>query len=160
LGIVGLLAGVGIVLGIVWHLWSRTPTAGLVYTSHSIVPDETEGFISSDGRFAVLTGAIGLLAGVLAWTRRAYRGPAIATALTVGGVLGAILTDVIGRLLGGGKDTGTLNTVLARLPLQVHAIGLVGLEAALALLAYLLPALFVTADDLGREPAAARPTVD
>ncbi|MBV9594855.1 MAG: hypothetical protein JO147_13790 [Actinobacteria bacterium] len=143
------MAVVGVALGIVWHLWSRTPTQGLVYTGHSIVPDETEGFISSDGRFLVLTAPVGVLAGLFAWSQRRVRGPAATVALGLGGIVGAGLTALVGHLVAGGSESGQLNTVLARLPLRVHALGLLVIEAALALIVYLLPSLFVSDDQLG-----------
>ena len=139
---------VGALLGLVWHLWSRTPTQGLVYTQHAIIPDETEGFISSDGRFLVLTGVAGLLAALIVWFRPGGRGPLVAAALAGGGVAGALATDLVGHLAGGGSDTGPVNTLLARLPLQVHAHGLLVVEAALALIVYLICALFASRDDL------------
>ncbi len=62
---VGGLAVLGALAGLGWAAWARTATRGLVYTKTAIIPDETEGFISSDGRFAVITAVIGLGAGVL-----------------------------------------------------------------------------------------------
>ncbi|HSY15029.1 MAG TPA: hypothetical protein VK816_03510, partial [Jatrophihabitantaceae bacterium] len=46
------------------------------------------------------------------------------------------------------SDTGPVNTLLPRLPLQVHAHGLLVVEAALALIVYLICALFAARDDL------------
>ena len=148
LAVFGLVV-LGSVLGILWHFWSNTPTRGLVYTAHSIVPDETEGFVSSDGRFAVLTTVLGLLAGLLAWLWRSRRGWLMIAGLTIGAVAGSIATDLVGHLLGGGRSSGTVNTVLPRLPLQVHAYGLLFLEGAAALAVYLICALSASADDLG-----------
>jgi hypothetical protein len=153
------LVGVGALLGIGWARWSRTPTRGLVYTAHSIIPDQTEGFISSDGRFVILTGVVGILAGLLAWRWRAQRGPLAVAGLAVGTTLGALATSLVGGLLGGGKSTGTVNTLLSRLPLRVHALGCLFIEGALALIVYLLFTLFTTPDDLGR-PAAPAPLPD
>jgi hypothetical protein len=148
--IIAALAVVGALLGVAWKFWATTATRGLVYTGHAIVPDQTEGFISTDGRFAILTGITGVVAGGAIWLWRAHRGPIALAALGVGGVIGSLLTDLVGRALGGGKDTGTLNTVLPRLPLQVHAVGVLVLESLLALLVYIVCALFVSPDDLGR----------
>jgi len=150
----GLLIGlvvVGAIAGAGWAAWSRTPTRGLVYTAHSIIPDQTEGFISSDGRFVIITAVIGLAAGLIAWSRRAHRGPLMIVSLGVGTVVGAALTDLVGRLLGGGKDSGKVNTLLARLPLEVHATGLLFVEGVLAVGLYTLCAMFVAPDDLGRQ---------
>lgn len=146
---------VGALLGLVWNLWSRTPTQGLVYTAHAIIPDETEGFISSDGRFLVLTGVVGLLAALIVWFRPGGRGPLVAAALAAGGVAGALATDLVGHVSGGGSDTGAIDTLLPRLPLQVHAHGLLVVEAGLALVVYLICALFASRDDLASTRAAA-----
>jgi hypothetical protein len=153
--VVGTLLAVGLVAGLLWRAWARTPTRGLAYYNHTILPDETEGFISSDGRFVVLTSVIGLIAGLVVWSRRRHRGPIAITALAIGTVAGAALTNLVGHLVGGGSTAGKLGTQLPRLPLQVHATGLLFVEGALALLVYVLCTLFATSDDLGvdDEPA-------
>jgi hypothetical protein len=148
--VIAILVALGALLGVGWARWSRTPTRGLIYTGHAIIPDQTEGFISSDARFVVLTGVTGLLAGLLAWRWRAPRGPVAVAALAVGGVLGALVTSLVGAVLGGGRATGAINTVVPRLPLRVHALGCLFIEAALATALYLLFTLFVTPDDLDR----------
>jgi Protein of unknown function (DUF2567) len=144
------LAVVGALAGLLWSAWSRTATRGLVYTKTAIIPDQTEGFISTDGRFVVITAAIGIIAGLIAWRLRTRRGPVTVAGLAVGAVVGAGLTDLIGHLVGGGTTKGTVGTVLARLPLQVHATGALFVEAALAVAVYMLWAAFVRPDDLGR----------
>jgi Protein of unknown function (DUF2567) len=145
------LAVAGALAGLVWGAWSRTATRGLVYTKTAIIPDQTEGFISSDGRFAAITAVIGLVAGALVWRWRGARGPFTVAALAVGCALGAFLTDLVGRLIGGGTTSGTVGTVLRRLPLEVHASGLVFLEALLAVGLYVVFAAFINPDDLGRD---------
>jgi hypothetical protein len=147
--VVGALLLVGILVGLLWRLWATTPTRGLAYYNNTIVPDETEGFISSDGRFVLLTGLVGLAAGALVWLRRSRRGPIAVGALTVGTVAASALSDLTGNLVGGGSTAGKLGTQLPRLPLEVHATGLLFTEGTLALLVYLLCALFAARDDLG-----------
>ena len=118
------LVVIGAVAGFAWAAWSATATRGLIYTRTTIIPDQTEGFVSSDGRFTVITLAIGLLAGLIVWRRRGERGPGAVAGLAVGAVLGAALTDLVGHLVGGGTRDGTVGSVVTRLPLQVHALGL------------------------------------
>jgi Protein of unknown function (DUF2567) len=142
---------VGVLIGLLWRVWATTPTRGLAYYNNTIVPDETEGFISSDGRFVVMTGLVGLIAGGLVWLRRSRRGPVAAGALAVGTVAGAALTDLVGGLVGGGSTAGKLGTQLPRLPLEVHATGLLFVQGTLALLVYVLCTLFAARDDLGVE---------
>jgi hypothetical protein len=139
----------GAVVGVIWHLWSDTATRGLVYYKKAIVPDETEGFVSSDGRFVVLTAILGLLAGIACWLRPHGRGPVGVAALAIGAVLGSFVTGLVGYLIGGGSTAGAIGTQLARLPLEVHARGFYFVEAFFGLVVYLVCALFVSRDDLG-----------
>jgi Protein of unknown function (DUF2567) len=154
LAIVGALAGFG------WSAWSATPTRGLIYSKTAIIPDQTEGFISSDGRFVVITAIIGVIAGLIVWRFRSVRGPVAVLGLAVGAVVGALLTDLVGRLVGGGTTSGAVNTVIRQLPLQVHASGLLLIEALLAVGVYVLGAAFINPDDLGRPDQSVRPGLD
>jgi hypothetical protein len=144
------LAVTGAVLGVLWQWWSPPGPAGFVLGPHAIQPDETESWVAADGRFAALCGGTGLVAGLLMWSYRASRGPAVAAGLVLGGFAGSALTELVGHLLGGGKGSGATNTVLNELPLSVHMQGLRFLEPAVAVLAYCLMAAFAKDDDLGR----------
>lgn len=155
--IIAALVVLGALLGIVWEVWSPPGPAGLIVPGGAIEADESEAFIAADGRFAVLVFVVGLAAGLLAWFLRRRRGPAVAAALAIGGVAGAALTNLVGHLLRGGSASGAAYTVVRHLPLSVHATGLLFLEAAVAVLVYLLCTAFAAADDLGRpEPGAGR----
>jgi Protein of unknown function (DUF2567) len=147
------LAAVGLPAGLLWRAWSPR-TVGFVYQPHAVIPDESEALIASDGRFLVITGAIGLLAAVLVWSRRAWRGPLVAAALGAGALAGALLTDLVGRLAGGGHSDGPVRSVV-RLPIAVRAEGLLLIEPLMALLVYGLAVSFAARDDLGRP--ASRP---
>lgn len=144
----GALTVAGALLGLVWQAIAPR-THGFVYMPHSVVPDESEAFIGTDGRFTLLTGAVGLLAAVIAWMWRSARGPSVAVALAGGGLAGALLTDVVGNAVGGGANDGPLNAMFT-LPVAVHARGLLFVEAMLALLVYGSFALFAKRDDLDR----------
>ena len=141
------LAVVGVLLGLLWSAISPR-TKGFVYLPNAIIPAENESLIAADARFLLLTGAAGIVAAIAAWMRRSARGPATAVALVAGGLLGALLTDFIGRLVSGGHDSGELNTVIT-LPLRVHARGLLLIEAAVAAFVYAACALVARRDDLG-----------
>jgi hypothetical protein len=152
LAVVALLAVVGCALGPIWSWWSPPGPLGEQIPS-GVIADETEAFIAADGRFALLTAAVGLVAALACWALRSVRGPWIAAALAVGGVIGAVLTDVIGHLVRGGGQPIPVTRTIARinhLPLQVHATGLLLVEAALAALVYALFVAFTAHDDLGR----------
>jgi hypothetical protein len=143
------LAAGGVGLGLIWQAMS--PRAkGFVYLPQVVIPDEKESLVASDGRFLLLTGAAGIVVAGAAWLRRSARGPATALALVGGGLLGALLTDLVGRLAGGGHDTGALNSVVT-LPVRVHARGLLLAEPALAALVCAACALFARRDDLGTD---------
>jgi hypothetical protein len=142
------LVVIGVLLGLIWP--GITPRAqGFVYLKHTIVPLETESFVASDGRFVLLTAPVGIVAGLGAWLHRASRGPVMAAALATGGLLGALLTEVVGRATGGGKTSGALGDGLT-LPVTLHARGLLLVEPVLALFVYSVGALCAKRDDLGR----------
>lgn len=142
------LAAVGAVLGLIWQAISPR-TKGFVFVPpNGVIPEESESLIAADARFLLLTGAVGIIAAVAAWLRRPARGPATALALVAGGLLGALLTDFVGRLAGGGHATGALNAVIT-LPVRVHARGLLLVEPAIAAFVFGAFALFTRSDDLG-----------
>lgn len=148
----GALIVAGPLVGLVWQAIAPR-TQGFVYMPHSVVPDESEAFIASDGRFLFLTGAVGLVAAVVAWTWRSSRGPVVAAALAAGGLVGALLTDLVGRAVGGGHADGPLKATFT-LPVVVHARGLLFAEAMLAVLVYGACAVFAKRDDLNRREDA------
>lgn len=152
LKLIGAMAVLGVLAGVLW-LSISSHSAGFVTGPHQVIPDETEQFISSDGRFTIITGVIGLVAGGLCWARRDRRGPILAAALAIGTTIGAGLTALTGRLFGGGHTTGAVNSAIS-LPISVHARGLLAVEGGLALLVYLIATLMSAPDDLGRPPAA------
>jgi hypothetical protein len=153
----GCLALAGVLLGFVWL--AIAPRAhGFAYLNHTVVPMENESFVASDGRFVVLTAGVGLAAGLLSWLDRASRGPAVAAALGAGGLLGAVLTEVVARFTGGGRTTGAFGDTL-KLPVTVHAPGLLLAEPASALFVYGVFVLFAKRDDLAR-PVEPDPQAD
>jgi hypothetical protein len=151
--VVASLAVAGALLGVVWQWWSPPGPLAVVLPGRLIQPDESEAFIAADGRYAVLTGALGLVAAVVVWLRRDVRGPAAALALGVGGLAGALLTEVVGSALDTGKSSGAPNTLIMHLRLHVHLHGLRLLEPLVAILGYALCVAFAARDDLGRDGA-------
>lgn len=144
----GVLAVLGVLAGLVWGLASPH-SLGYVARPGVVIPNETEQFIGADGRFVLITAIIGLVAGAVCWAWRARRGPVLAVGLAGGGVVGAVLTALVGHLVAGGHGSGAVNSRLT-LPITLHAGGLVALEAGLALLVYLAGTLISGPDDLGR----------
>jgi hypothetical protein len=147
--IVVVMAAVGALLGLVWQWWSPPGPAGYVIGPGLIQPDETESFVSGDGRYAVIVLTSGIVAGLLVWFAKLARGTPAVFALALGGLAGAGLTALVGHLTGGGHDTGKTNTVIGELPLSVHISGLLRVEAAAAVLVYGLCISFEADDNLG-----------
>jgi hypothetical protein len=148
--VVVLLWALGGVLGLIWQWWSPAGPAGYVIRPGVVQPDETESFVAGDGRYAVLTVAVGIAAGLLVWFLAVARGTLAALALAAGCLGGAVLTEFVGHWTGGGTADGRANTVLAHLPLSLHMGGLRYAEAAAAMLVYGLCVAFTVHDDLGR----------
>ena len=148
--IVGVLAVLGALLGILWQWWSPPAGLGFVVAPGEIQADETENWVAADGRFALICAVVGVVAAIVVWRRRSTRGPVAGAALAVGGLIGAALTAGVGALVGGGSDRGKTGTLLRELPLRVHMHSLLLLEATMAVLVYTLFVSFAVRDDLGR----------
>jgi hypothetical protein len=145
------LAVLGAVLGLIWTAWSPAQPKAFVYApGKSFTYEESEAWVATDGRFLVLTGALGLIAAVLVWFRLRNRGPLVLLALIAGGLGGAYLTRYVGYLTGGGHYTANVNTIITHLPVSLHIAGLVFVEPAIAALVYGMLVAFATHDDLGR----------
>jgi hypothetical protein len=153
----GAMLVAGVLLGVIWTAWSPPGPRGGVLKA-GIQPDETESFVSADGRFALLTAVVGVIAGICAWYLRRQRGSLLALALAAGGLGGSLLTDWIGHLVRGEGRTYACGTETGRciehLPLTVQMHGLLFLEAAVAVLVYSLFVAFAVDDDLGRPDPA------
>jgi Protein of unknown function (DUF2567) len=152
--LVAALAVIGLPLGLIWQAISPH-SVGYVAAAHTVIPDQSEAFIAADARFVLLTGAVGLAAGVIVWSRAAWRGPAMMTALAVGGLAGALVAAWVGQTVGGGHSMGPVQT-LVRLPIAVRAHGLLFVEALAAVALCCLFAAFAKRDDLrrrGTEPS-------
>jgi hypothetical protein len=149
---------IGILAGLLWQVWT-VRTRGFDIGNGVIIPDETEGWIGADAHFGIITGTVGLAAGLLTWRWRTVRGPAMVAALTVGGVLGSLIAAWVGHVTGGGNHTLVATTnVVTQLPLSVHMTGLFLVQAIAALAVYLVAALASASDDLGVSTGVPTPT--
>jgi hypothetical protein len=161
---VGLVV-LGAILGLVWAWWSPPRPPGVQLPAGTVQINESESFAAGDMRFAIITGLVGILAGVAIWFRREMRGPVTALALCLGGLAGAGLTSVVGNVVGGGTNKGPANTEILHLPLSLHLHGFYLLEGLLAALIYSILVAFAVDDDLGRpdpvrDQLRAKPVVD
>jgi hypothetical protein len=147
------LVVLGGALGVLWDLISPTSPPGIISPPGIQVDDVHEAFAGADGRYALITAIVGLLAGIAAWYLRRVRGSYVAIGLAVGGLLGAMLTHLVGHVLRGAGSYQYANSGTAyvtHLPLNVQMKGLWFIEPALATLVYSLLVAFAAADDLGR----------
>lgn len=151
--VVLVLAVLGAALGVVWDLVSPDMPPGIISPPGIQIDDTSEALAATDGWFALITALVGLLAGIGAWYLRRVRGPYVAIGLAVGGLLGAMLTHLVGHLLRGTGAYQVANggtVFLTHVPLNVQMRGLWFIEPALATLVYSLLVAFAAADDLGR----------
>jgi hypothetical protein len=159
-GVVGALAVTGIPAGLLW--WALAPRADFRITAEGPQPigdPSPELLAGDDVVFAVLLAAVGLLAGVLAWSfLRRHRGVATLLAVTLGTAASAAVAWQVGELLGPGPSRAELAHVGARVTTSLHLGSLPALAVGpfFAVLAYLVAALVTRRDDLGRP---ARPGV-
>lgn len=154
------LAVLGALLGLVWSAWSPPgPAAEVLGGGRFAVIDESESAVAGDGRFLVIAAATGLVAALLAWFGlRAVRGAAVLLGLAAGAAGGALLTELVGHLTGGGSFAGRLydlsdgsrQEVTLHLPLSLHLGGLLAVEPGVVVLVYGLFVAFTAHDDLGR----------
>jgi hypothetical protein len=156
--VVIVLALLGIAAGGLWIAAAPRLPFQVVKGGQAIrLQAESEVFVADDGWYFLITLAIGLVAGVLAWLPRSGRGWLMPVALAVGGVAGALVTWAFGEWLTPPLTAGALQQVGATVLFQVRlkAQAAVVAEAFAAVVAYLVLAGFASRDDLGNpEPGA------
>jgi hypothetical protein len=152
------LAVLGLAAGALWIAVAPRLSFQVVKAGQVVrLKPESEVFVADDGWYFLITLAIGLLAGVLAWLPRSGRGWLMPVALAVGGVAGALVTWVFGEWLTPALTAGGLQQVGATVLFQVRlkAQAAVVTEPFAAVVAYLVLAGFAKRDDLGNpEPDA------
>jgi hypothetical protein len=151
--VVVLLAAVGVGVALVW--WQVAPRLGFTVVSPGNpqpVSSEKEQFFATDGWYAMLTLAVGLLAPLLGWRARVLRGPAGLVALAAGGLLGAVVTWRLGLLLAPAPTDAQLQQVgLVVYPaLRLRATAALMIEPIAVVVTYLLLTGFASRPDLGR----------
>lgn len=150
------LALSGVPAGAVWS--AIAPRAGLIAVApgQAVLDDpESTAYMAADGRFAVLTMAVGVVVAVVAYTLAGRRyGTAAAVGLAVGGVLGSLAAWQMGRVpsLGGYRHALHAASVGDHLaaPLTLHARGVLVLGALAAVAAFGL--IEVCASIIGNQP--------
>ena len=148
------LALSGLPAGALW-LW-LAPRADYRVTETDVVPvsglPNSELFMSDDGVFVLVLGAIGLLAGLAVWRLRTRRGALVLAALATGMLAAGVVAWQLGAWLGAGPTEAQLGevgrTVTTGLGLRATAALVVG--PFLAVLVYLVAATYTSRQDLGR----------
>lgn len=128
----------GVLAGLIWRAWAPPTISYFVEGGNGspafVVPQESESQIAGDGRFVLLSIALGMVFGLLAWRLRSIRGPAVLAALAVGGVLSSVLARAAGELFSG-SAARELNAAFAP-ELSLHALPALGIQAFFGVLVY------------------------
>lgn len=136
------LTVLGVPTGAVWSAIAPRARLIAVAPGQAMPADpETTAYIAADGRFAMLTMAVGVVAAIVAYALAGRRhGTAAAVGLAVGGVLGSLAAWQTGRLpsLGGYRHALHAAGVGDHLtgPLTLHARGVLVLGALAAVAAF------------------------
>jgi hypothetical protein len=128
----------GVLAGLIWRAWAPTTTSYLVEGGDGnpafVVPQESESQIAGDGRFVLLSIALGMMFGLLAWRLRTIRGPVVLAALAVGGVLSSLLARAAGEWFSG-SPVRELNAAFTP-ELSLHALPALAVQAFFGVLVY------------------------
>jgi Protein of unknown function (DUF2567) len=148
------LAVVGAPLGVLW--WGLAPRADFRITSDGpvVIGNPSEELLAGDDAiFVLILGGLGLLAGLGAWLVRRCRGVAGLLGASFGTLAASAIAWQAGQLLGPPPTRAALRHVGGRvttsLSLGSHPALAVG--PFMAVLVYVIAALFVRSDALGRE---------
>lgn len=153
-----LLAVLGLGAGLLW-LW-LAPRAQFTVTSTTGDVEVTDGglvdpelFVGADGVFVLLLGGLGLLAGLVGWTRVRRRGVVTLVSLALGMLTASLTAWQLGALVGRGPSEEALSTVGREVTTALDLTMLASLAVGpfTAVLAYLVATVLSARDDLGRD---------
>jgi LPXTG-motif cell wall-anchored protein len=148
-----LLALCGLPAGLLWA-W-LAPRARYEVVEGGAVPlgrPAAELLVADDSVLVLVLAGLGLLAGAGAWAMRRRRGVAVLVATAVGTAVAGLLAWQLGELLRPGPSAEQLADVGARVTtgLQLSSPQVLAVAPFVALLVYVVAALFSSHDDLGR----------
>ncbi|NMO93276.1 DUF2567 domain-containing protein [Actinomycetospora sp. TBRC 11914] len=170
--VVAVLVG-GLLLGLLWALVAPGQATVTTATGASAqLAAESDHVFDATAVFFLLVTAYGVVVGALAWRIRTRRGPVVLVGVAVASTAAAWVAARVGTWLAGPlTDRQAIGVLLDRAEVSASGTGgppipatLVTLPAEIgswwtvlgagigAVLAYLLCAITVGADDLGREP--------
>lgn len=148
--LVAILAAAGIPTGLLWLLLAPRRQFEVVADGFRTLEPQSEALIGADSWLMIITGSLGVLAGLLVWRLVRARGVGVLTGLTVGMVLLAVVAWQVGELLGTGSsaaEQAQLGAIVTP-PLHLRAIPALVMGAFLATLTYLVLVTFARRDDL------------
>jgi Protein of unknown function (DUF2567) len=153
LGLLVGLAVAGILVGLIW--WGLAPRADFRITSDGpqvIGNPSEELLVADDSVFVLLTAALGLIAGTVTWLVRRWRGVAALLGLALGMVAAGAVGWRTGRLLAPSPTHAALTHVGGRVTTSLNLGSSVELAVGpfLAVLVYVVAALYTRSDGLGR----------
>jgi hypothetical protein len=152
--VAGVLVVLGAPIGLLWsalapHATAAQTSGGAIYTGFN-----NEVFFAADGILGAMGLAIGILAGIAAYTWRSRRGPWMAVALALGGAAGSALAAYVGHQIG----LATFNPLVGSgpvgvqfsAPVGIRAYGVLLIEPLAAVLVYVVTAGWSKYGDLRR----------
>jgi hypothetical protein len=113
------IAGLGAPIGLLWR--AVAPKVELVQTEYGPYPlqPEPEGYIADEGWFIFIAVGAGILVALLIWfLLRRYRGAGMVAALAVGSVGGSVLAAWLGHKIG----LSTYNRLINSAPTGTHIL--------------------------------------
>ncbi|MBA9006472.1 hypothetical protein [Thermomonospora cellulosilytica] len=135
-----LLAVCGPPLGLLWAAWAPPVRYVLLGGSVELADPETQALIATDGRFAAIAAAAGLLSGVLAYLAGGRDNDVpLVLGLGTGGLAGALLAWWAGHQAGPDDLGAALRAAAGRAvegPADLHATGVVVFWPLLAVAMY------------------------
>ena len=147
------MAAFGAALSLVW--WWCAPTATLLTDPRGALftDEQPEQFIASDSRFGLIASIAGIVAGLVVWFLRRWRGPVLLVALALGALLGSWLMRELGEELGQvmGRDALAgvgLGEHIDIAIVDLHATGLLFAQPLFAVMAYVMCASWSASPDL------------
>ena len=154
------LAVLGVPLGVLW--WGVAPRADFRITTDGpvVIGNPSEELLAADDAiFVLIVGALGLVVGLGAWLARRRRGVAGLLGAAFGTLAASAVAWQIGELLGPGPTKAALRHVGGRVTtsLTLGSLPALAVGPFLAVLVYVIAALFVRSDALGRDVTPTSP---
>jgi hypothetical protein len=152
-GVVGVLLLIGIPAGLLWWWVAPQPLYRVAAEGLYLAGSQPQAAVAADGWFLIITGAIGVVAGVVVWLRCRQAPLGALLGLFIGGLAGAALAASIGLLLGREDPFAAAIGTLTDGSLEIRAWGVVLAEAGFAVVVWLLLDLLVLREEPTADPA-------